>query len=506
MTSIDAPHSPSDLEDLKVENVALSEVSTYEALARLIGVDPNDSLGSLSGDSEERSDHRSHASLSLTSVMRAEKMLDKTLPLVHGGTHVEFTKADLERIRDPEVLQFLQDNSKMFKKYEKANAEPTSAPQSGGKVVSAAEMEAAIEAFQQQLDTFITAVDEDGREYTIELDEKGTLQVPVEDDLPFGEDDEDEGYDTPDSRPSSPPTETEESPRIAVKAKEAEDMLDEESGDAVHSSLPRSVTLEETPQPSPPKKAKRKRQHEVKHRSKPSRIPVRQVRTFLPEEEERVDELLAASRADLERNPFHLPSDRVKEIDVSLSKYRKLRGPSPRREPLKVLDTFDDNRSSQKSQRAPNALGNRYLEEMKKQQRFNGMMRSVNAALAKTQKEMELLELMTDTSDELLAARPSWARDVTLASEEEVRAEIERARAEEQKAKEMGLHVDVPTRDPYASLIQNIREVSSRAEGLLQGLTPIQHSSPPLLEDSIASSEELGDVPENIRDDMMDMV
>lgn len=153
--------------------------------------------------------HRSSSSrpptgLSLAALAKAERALERPVTITNGGTHVAFSQEDVHRIRDPAVLRFMEENSSLFARYLKdksaksdgsrqsaaaANPDLTAAASSAKEALTAAQVEASILSLRREIETFITAVDEDGRNYRILTNEEGNVVVPVAEALDSDDDD-----------------------------------------------------------------------------------------------------------------------------------------------------------------------------------------------------------------------------------------------------------------------------------------------------------------------------
>eukprot|EP00796_Vickermania_ingenoplastis_P001025 gene1025-613_t len=538
-------------EDSSPEAVRLEHVPDYAALARLVGMDlessPSSSVShSALEDGQERS--RSCASMSITSVMRAEAMLKKSLPLLRSGgaTHVAFTKEDLQQIRDPEVLQFLEENSAMFKKYIKTASqcsprEPCVERRPKG--LSAADVEAKISEFQKEIDTFITAVDDRGRSYRIHVESDGTLEVPLEDDAPFGSSD-DEGVEL-DSDSDSERGDGAGLEQLAGTSEISRDVEEVEGSGGVEEvqeeeleAVPRTasrltsngspprVGAESPPTRrvrfSVPKASGRASKQKIKKRPILEAPTVRPLHDFLPAEDERIEELL---RTDVEgtmgkrtQNPFVLSdaaATRLAELDKAIAKLEEVRGPLPPTSGRRYVLPAPQARpapappSASASASTTQTLGNRYMEEMKERKKAEKIMSELNAAILRNQRELELLaqQAADDTPESVRRLRPEWAREVVpLATEEEREALLAAAREEEATAVRLGLESTGLPRDPYSSLLAELRDVSSRAQRLAD-----EAEAEPLRvtlfdPDDMNDVEELGEPPENIRDELMEAI
>ncbi|EAN95204.1 hypothetical protein, conserved [Trypanosoma cruzi] len=125
-------------------------------------------------------------SMSVSSIARAEQILQKSVPLVNGGRHIALTTEDVRRIRDKELLRFLQANSSMFVKYLQRQREhaPTATdaavpPSTDDAKKESTVIEQELSTLANRIETFITAFDSDGEEYHICVDSEGNVLVPV---------------------------------------------------------------------------------------------------------------------------------------------------------------------------------------------------------------------------------------------------------------------------------------------------------------------------------------
>jgi hypothetical protein len=121
--------------------------------------------------------------MSLASVSRTERSLGHSLPTDESGQHVILTRRDLERLQDPDTLQFLHDHSELFSKYtaaahhdESSLSSSTTRPHERN---SCDDIQKHVDALCTEIETFMTAVDFEGNTYHIHLDEMGELRVPL---------------------------------------------------------------------------------------------------------------------------------------------------------------------------------------------------------------------------------------------------------------------------------------------------------------------------------------
>ncbi|ORC88051.1 kinectin [Trypanosoma theileri] len=140
----------------------------------------NDDVLSLISSSTEATTASLAPSLSISSIARAEQILHKSVPLVNGGRHVALTKEDVKRIRDGELLRFLETNSAMFVKYLQRQGESAPVTETiDTNVTDNADVEQEIQNLANRIETFITAFDDEGQQYQICVDNEGKLLVPV---------------------------------------------------------------------------------------------------------------------------------------------------------------------------------------------------------------------------------------------------------------------------------------------------------------------------------------
>lgn len=551
----------------------------YETLAEIVGLDSQDkdssSISTLSlsnfsfeeneSDSNQNSEDRRSCSMSLSSLMHAEELLKKQLPVVRGGSHVEFTKEDLVRIKDPNVLEFLARNSNMFGKYLKSDSTKKENEAKEGEkcvlpTISAADVQKRIEEFQREIDTFITAVDNTGKKYNIELNSKGTLHVPIMDDVDEISSQDNSSHDdvAEVSQISYPGTTDKEDvgktvDKTSLTSVEEELPLNKESISSLKQeeqqenalpflSSPRkeptnapSLDLHAAASNSTGKKAeninssfpssfqilKSRKNYSAKQRNKVV-VPNVGINRFslLPDEEARINNILD-NDTDVDfwkgNNPFYLSENakkRFSEIDKSLNTFRCIRG---------AEDKHIENSSSPIPQRkdpsisikgrSAAALGNKYMEEIKERQKISRALAAVNAKLMENQREIEGLpmKLRESIPEEINQFRPTWARTaINIASDQEITDMIQQAKSEEEESKKFSLnHSPSKQNDPYASLLQQVRDVRAQAECLLgrHDVKPFELTPLSLTHlESSSDFSELGEIPENILGDMHDMV
>jgi hypothetical protein len=142
-----------------------------------------------------------------------ERELGRSLPLSVTGTHVLLSAADVTQVRDAETLQFLERNSALFVKYfrdthpsdsSEANPAVTTANASATADVTetahnpkdtksshtADDIARQVKVLCEEIDTFITAVDYEGREYQVQVGDDGVLPIPVDVGGPWDQEDQ----------------------------------------------------------------------------------------------------------------------------------------------------------------------------------------------------------------------------------------------------------------------------------------------------------------------------
>lgn len=568
-------------EEINEYEEGLSPLTTpeYESLAEVVQLGSQESDGSsvstvslsdISSEENELNDIRStedwrSCSMSLSSVVHAEELLQKQLPVVRGGSHVEFTKDDLVRIKDPSVLDFLERNSIIFGKYMKSGrAKSDQDPDKNRKpmtsTISAADVQKTIDEFQEEIDTFITAVDHAGKKYNIELNSKGTLQVPIIDDI--GEDNHEEYSESQDVDAS-----LNESHSVTISqhqinksmdgislASVEEELLFSKEGplpatDAVRqavrfvspspshkefvehksvqplTSVVRSTRTEnpiESPRlPSSLPMKKSTLAHPIKQKNKPvpPRININRF-SLLPEEEIRVNDILSNDNVVAqwrENNPYILSEsaqNRFSEIENSLSIFRSICG-----SPGDTINTtltpslrkISMNISAKERTKA--SLGNKYMEEVKEHVKMRRAMIAINEKLVKNQRELEeiKIDLNENLPKDIISLRPSWTQStVKIASEEEINNMVKQAAIEEERSKKFQHnHFSMKQNDPYATLLQQVMDARVRAEHLLERnrAEPLEVTSFSAIQDEETTDfSEAKEVPENILSDLQNMI
>ncbi|RNF21703.1 kinectin [Trypanosoma conorhini] len=373
------------------------ETQLDEGLAELLGGEDSAGLGSDDGsDNYDFGDVVNATSstavsvtpsMSLSSIARAERMLQKSVPFVNGGRHIALTKEDVRRIRDKELLRFLEANSAMFVKYlqrrgEDAPAEAeaeASPPPTGEERGESIDIEQELDTLNQRIATFITAFDNDGGEYHICVDGEGKVLVPVTADEDEDEDEEEErlsaGAAAAEEREQAAAVVDEASVRVAGAAEEDAGRRESDEGNVAATApsertelraakavvvaaaagdtprprgrLGRSVRVRSPPPavppmalpapPTPPqqpqplekpreaKKAAAGARRRPLPTAKPPSLPVRGV-GLNGEQNQRIEEILRTDFAK-EPSPYAMPTERLAALEERLRWFQEVRGP-----------------------------------------------------------------------------------------------------------------------------------------------------------------------------------
>lgn len=486
----------------------------------------------------------SSACLSIASISRAEQQLRHAVQLHRGGTCVRFTREDIAAIHDPELLQFLAGCSEPIKPTKPEVKEAEQQSLSDGATsplppsISAAAIEAEMEALQREIDTFITAVDSDGKTYEIQIGSNGRVEVPIQDEAAsenanLEEDsDDDEGNttaadtsalleETDDEEPSA----SETSVSLAAVAPNPK----RKAGDVATTRLqpsqrpfrrPAAITtsrraapkLQQPPAPPPvcsgrvrPAKEtalfKRTGANRTRRANAVQPDPAVSVKPqvgLTAEEESRVDLLLLQDfTAALDGVPYRLKQEqviRLSQLDDEISAYREVRGAtestpaSPTSEANQTIlqrkdgPTGDTANSQMTSGRR---LGNHYMIEARQEELRMQKLRSVNQRLEQLHRIAEELQLQPspDVPDDVASLRPQWSKlkNFTVPTEEEIQEMLRAAREEDIRATERGLAAAASHVSNASELQNHLRAICSRATELVEEL----QSQPLALKDCI---------------------
>lgn len=501
----------------------------------------------------------SSCSMSLSSLMHTENLLQKQLPVVHGGSHVEFTKKDLMRIKDPDVLEFFERNSSIFGKYmkkttSKSENEISMSNKSFLATISAVDVQKSIHVLQQEIDTFITAVDNEGKKYNIELNASGTLQVPISDCISennhhytkslsciphpvitFSQDFT--GY-----TDGAPPVSVEDELLEKTESLPPFESVDEHENELLfsfreqkatttsHSSSPRSARKKTAIEETENEKAKHlsffsKRKNDGKvfkeERHKKAHLyPGRIHFDLSPNDDARVSELLSSDgdvALNREENPFLLPKkerERLSQIENSLSTFRRIRkvlSNGAKETIFPILKKKHPN-SSENAQ-SSSVLGKMYMDEVSEKNKMQCALNILNAKLIAYQQESEALslELSQSVAKEVCNLRPSWAQNpIQLALDNEVTEMIQQAKVEEEESgKYIHQFLRYESRSPDTSFFDRLKTDRMHAELLLEKNTkePLKLTAFSFsFSDQSSRFFETEEVPPNIRADLLDVM
>lgn len=432
----------------------------------------------------------------LAALARAEAQLRRPLTLANGGLTADFTAEDIGHITDAAVLRCLAGSD---------TPRPPSAPVN--------EMEARMAALQHEIDTFITAVDNEGRSYDIRLGPSGHRQILIADEEVDEVGDEESAKDVQEALQLQPstPTVPDVSPRTA--------------GDAPSSAPPTTSSARHTQSQKQrrPTAERSARTGRVPNRFAPAPPPARAsvsrvaaaappAVTVRPQagltttEEERVEALLDESvfGALSTHNPFTTTTElvaRFAALQEQISRYVAARGGQAEPAPLLHLPPPSTAGAAASSPPATTAaeMGNIYMREARQHAEAAQRLRRVNARLQALQQRSEALALAPaeDTPSDLVALRPLWAQSPADAIDEaEVQRLLAEARAEEERAREVGLtSTAITSADPFTGLRDQLQSAGRRAVELLaayDACPPALREAPALADDDAADASVSG--------------
>ncbi|CAG9571352.1 conserved hypothetical protein [Leishmania major strain Friedlin] len=460
----------------------------------------------------------------LSSIAKAEAALQKTVHLSRGGLCAEFTAEDIRRISDGDVLRYLST-------YSSASAESDggirTAPAERPRVpvTTAADMEAHMAALQEEINTFITVVDNEGCSYEIRVGASGHVQVPIEDnDLEDGaslREVEGEMELVPAGDAALVASPDEGAARTEGGTSAAVSPLSSEATPTT--SHPPSQRVRRPPLSKPVRSTRSTahhsaRVHQVTRFSKsppPTRLlqssrlstarlpafPVRPQASLTDSEATRVEHLLDPSAtAALMANLYVLGAEkeqRLRALEAEARRYAAGRGAVMTEDALKHLkDAPTDVLAAAlpKVRETTADLGNAYMRYAREHEKMAHQLRSVNERLRALQRRAAALALAPadDVPSSVAALRPSWAQTTERAIEEEqVQRLLELAREEEARAKEAGLNcVPPPAPDePFSALRRHLGAACTHAADLLA----TYESTPLVLRSPVAAGAEDAD-------------
>jgi hypothetical protein len=373
-----------------------------------------------------------------------------------------------------------------------------------------AEVEAQIQQLQSEIDTFITAVDQEGREYRILMNEQDHLLVPVDDDGEEEEEVSDSGgaYANVSQSGSSDGlllTERHSGSSAADAAAQQAEVARVVRSPSVPEPKTNTVgsvgfapgCLETRTRPGHPLTTMSKRDGSTRKASRVVRSPatrrkpaihVKQVRGLLPEEEERLSQLLRLpSDGKGIETSFEVPfffsakeSARIAELDQRMEQLRHVReaaqchvsSPESRAEAVRAVERQVVQSVAAEASLSPRVLGNRYMRQANDAALFQRQMEAVNAQLLQVHRALERLTLSPsmDLPHDVRELRPAWAcKESYLSSEDEVQ-EMLRLAAEEKRLAEQehswpSSSSVVPSKTPFMT---RMNDVCGRAVALVE--------------------------------------
>ncbi|CBZ25022.1 conserved hypothetical protein [Leishmania mexicana MHOM/GT/2001/U1103] len=460
----------------------------------------------------------------LPSVAKAEAALQKTVHLSRGGLCAEFTAEDIRRISDGDVLRYLSTHSS-------ASAEgdggTKTAPVERPRVpaTTTADIEAHMEALQEEINTFITVVDNEGCSYEIRVGASGHVQVPIEDDdledgaslcevegetelVPAGDAalvaSPDEGAARTEGVTSiavsllsseAPPT-TSHPPSQRVRRPPLSKPIRPTRSTAHHSARVHQVTrFSKSPPPARPSKSSRL------STARPPAFAVRPQASLTTSEATRVEHLLDPSAtAALMANPYVLGPEKEKRLRVLEAEARRLAAVRGAVVTEDALQHLKDEATDVLAAALPDVtetttdLGNAYMRYAREHEKMAHQMQPVNERLHALQRRAAALALAPadDVPSSVAALRPSWAQAIEpVIEEEQVQRLLELAREEEAMAKEAGLNCVLPPApdDPLSGLRRHLGAACTRAADLLA----MYESAPLALRSPVAAGAEDAD-------------
>ncbi|CCD14272.1 unnamed protein product, partial [Trypanosoma congolense IL3000] len=299
-------------------------------------------------------------SLSLSSLARAEQLLQKSVPLINGGQHITLTKEDIERLRDSRLLHFLETNSATFVRCLRG---PVGDASLDGNLdgEDGVERKVGEDASGRDADSCVTARDGDGVEYRVHVGRNGKLFVPVDTELEEGE--------------------------STGEGEEAEDITDDEPPG--NPTVPSASTEREQEH----KLAAPEGQGKTKKAARRKAAPVVRGIGLTAEEDRRVSELL---RTDFtaEVSPYAMNVEQSEAIDKRLKWFSDIRGPLKVRGAETRPDDDDDSdlmlspqtNAISSSTLTVREIGNMYMQEVRRQRKLQSRINSINSQLEELQR------------------------------------------------------------------------------------------------------------------------
>ncbi|TPP53090.1 hypothetical protein CGC20_29930 [Leishmania donovani] len=501
-----------------------SSLSSSSVLSSASGVGGGDEDSDASGRVGSAAARAVPVRMPLSSIAKAEAALQKTVHLSRGGLCAEFTAEDIRRISDGDVLRYLSTHSSASAEGDcgirTAPVERPCAP-----VTTATDIESHMAALQEEINTFITVVDNEGCSYEIRVGASGHVQVPIADDdledrvslrevegemelVPAGGvglvASPDEGAArtervtsaavSPLSSEATPTTSHPPSQR--VRRPPLSKPVRSTRSTAHHSARAHQVTrFSKSPPPTRPLQSSRL------STAKPPAFAVRPQASLTDSEATRVEHLLDPSAtAALMANPYALGAEkeqRLRALEAEARRYAAARGAVMAEDALQRLkDAPTDVRAAAlpEAKEAATDLGNAYMRHAREHENMMHQLRSVNERLRALQRRAAAVALAPadEVPSSVAALRPSWAQTTEPPIEEEqVQRLLELAREEETRAKEAGLNCVLPPApdEPFSGLRRHLGAICTRAANLLA----TYESAPLVLRSPVAPGAEDAD-------------
>ncbi|KAG8348087.1 hypothetical protein ERJ75_000350600 [Trypanosoma vivax] len=408
-------------------------------------------------------------SLSITSIVRAEQLLQKTVPLVNGGQHITLTKEDVGRLRDSKLLHFLEANSPMFVKH--LHKRGITEHGAGSKVSGSSEGAGSGDQVQDEASAFVTVYDSEGVGYRICMGDGGRLLVPVS----MGNEEEVGGVNMASSIVAGEQV-------ASAKRGEATSTM----GSAIASSGISFEGVSErerqwTPEQQCVTSGRRKEGKRIDRR-KP--LCVRGV-GLTAEDDQRIAELLNTDFA-AELCPYTAAIEQQAALDERLRWFQEIRGPLDGILVDLAPSAAESKTTSQVDNVTAKSLGDGYMQEVRERRLLREQLRSLNTQLKALQRQQKLETLRPAEGVEHLvgAPRPSWSKEVPQSlSEEEINKLLATARLQDERAVARGEKPALSKVDAGPTHLQTkLRLAVKRVESMIQ-------SHPQVLEKDIPSLE-----------------
>lgn len=462
----------------------------------------------------------------LSSIVKAETALQRAVHLTNGGLCAAFSVDDIRRITDGDVLRFLANSAGPAADTVSAVADAAGVADDGAHEGPGTDIEAHMAALQHEIDTFITAVDNEGRNYEIRVGAGGRVGVAIDD-----------GEDTVDGEGrngAAPAAEEEAAPTAG-----GDSVTDGRGADATTATTataaallvvppalvgrvspptgrtgrrPPPPTLPPLPQAPPPPPSTQPRPHNARTRQshalspappltrhtkprqtpppalKPPAVPVRLQGALTEAESVRVEALMdTAAMGAIVSHPYALDGDaqdQLASLEAEVRRYAAVRtGDAAVDAPLAAAPcgaaalptdaTSEQGGCGVSSSSAITELGNAYMRQAREDKAAEQRMRTVNARLQALQQRAEALLLAPadDVPAAIAALRPVWAQTPAPLSmdEAEVHGLLGLAQDEEVRAVAAALPVapTAPAAEPFTALRALAAKTCASASELL---------------------------------------